>query len=68
LSRRPSKFRQTDLTRAVKGTRAAGLEIQRVEVDADGKIVLVAGAGKRLETSDGSALPADSPEEVRKLI
>ena len=73
MSRRPSKFRQTDLTRALKGALAAGIEIERVEIDKDGKIVVVAGAPeqiteKRLETSGGTALPVDSPEEVRKLI
>jgi hypothetical protein len=43
LSRRPCIFRQTDLTRAVKAALAAGIEIQRIEIDRDGKIVVVAG-------------------------
>jgi hypothetical protein len=34
-------FRQTDLTRALKGARAAGIEISRVEIDRDGRIVVV---------------------------
>jgi hypothetical protein len=42
LSRRPSKFRQTDLTRALRGARAAGVEIARVEIDNDGRIIVVA--------------------------
>jgi hypothetical protein len=41
LIRRPSMFRQTDLTRALKGARAAGIEISRVEIDRDGRIVVV---------------------------
>ena len=41
MSRRPSTFRQTNLTRALKGARAAGIEIGRVEIDRDGRIVLV---------------------------
>ncbi len=35
------RFKQADLTRAVKGATAAGLKVARVEIDADGKIVLV---------------------------
>jgi hypothetical protein len=36
-------FRVSDLRRAIKTTRAAGLEIGRVEIDRDGKIVVVPG-------------------------
>jgi hypothetical protein len=42
LSRRPSTFRQNDVTRALRGARAAGVEIARVEIDKDGRIVVVA--------------------------
>jgi hypothetical protein len=37
------KFRQRDLTRAVRGARAAGLSVAKVEIDADGRIVIVVG-------------------------
>ena len=38
----PSRpFRQADLTRALKATKGAGMNIDRVEIDRDGKIVLV---------------------------
>ena len=40
MSRQPCMFRQTDLTRALKGTRAAGIEIDRIEIDKHGKIVV----------------------------
>jgi hypothetical protein len=36
-------FRQRDLRLAVETARAAGLEIGRVEIGRDGKIVVVAG-------------------------
>jgi hypothetical protein len=36
-------FRARDLKVAVEAARAAGLEIGRVEIDRDGKIVVVAG-------------------------
>lgn len=42
-------FRQRDLRLAIETARAAGLEIGRVEIGRDGKIVVVAG---KLATRD----------------
>jgi hypothetical protein len=36
-------FRQRDLVRALKGTKAAGLEVSKVEIDKDGRIVVIIG-------------------------
>jgi hypothetical protein len=41
LTRRPSNFRQNDVTRAWKGALEEGIEIARVEVGKDGTIVVV---------------------------
>jgi hypothetical protein len=41
MSRGPATFRQRDLTAAVKAVLAAGCEVARVEIDKDGKIVVV---------------------------
>jgi hypothetical protein len=41
MSRRPTTFRQRDLTAAVKGAIAAGCAVARVEVDKDGRIVVI---------------------------
>jgi hypothetical protein len=41
--RAPSTFRQSDAKRLVKAALDAGLPVQRVELGADGKIVVVAG-------------------------
>jgi hypothetical protein len=41
MTRAPSTFRQRDLTAAIKGARAAGIEVMRIEIDKDGKIVIV---------------------------
>ena len=34
-------FRQSDVTRAVKGAQAAGMDIARVEIASDGRIVVM---------------------------
>ena len=39
----PCTFKQRDVIAAVKAARAAGVEVARVEVDKDGKIIVVAG-------------------------
>lgn len=38
---RPFPFRQTDVKRACKGVVDAGLSVGRVEIDRDGKIVVI---------------------------
>jgi hypothetical protein len=43
MSRSAQPFTQGDITRAVKGAVKAGLNVQRFEVDRDGKIVVFAG-------------------------
>ena len=43
MARGPLTFRQRDLVRALKGTKAAGLEVTKVEIDKDGKIVVIIG-------------------------
>ena len=43
MSRRPSAFRQSDLTRAVKAVIAAGLHVAGVKVSAQGDIEIVTG-------------------------
>ncbi|MFZ2079149.1 MAG: hypothetical protein WAV38_21365, partial [Xanthobacteraceae bacterium] len=53
MARGPCTFRQTDLKRAIKGAHAAGMEIARVEISKDGKIVMV--PGKPEEPADASA-------------
>lgn len=43
MPRRPALFKQHDLTRAVRGAIDGGVEIQRIEIDPNGKIVLITG-------------------------
>jgi hypothetical protein len=42
MARGPSTFRQSDITKAVKAVVAAGVEVARVEVDREGRIIVVA--------------------------
>ena len=37
------RFRQADISRAVKGVRAAGIPVSRIEIDLDGRIVITSG-------------------------
>lgn len=36
----PARFKQADLTRALKAAKAAGEKVQRFEIDAHGRIVV----------------------------
>jgi hypothetical protein len=50
MSRRPTTFRQRDLTAAVKGVVAAGCAVMRVEIDPmSGKIIVTVTAGSIAE-------------------
>jgi hypothetical protein len=42
--RRPARFLQSEVRRAVQGAMDAGLVVARVEVDLQGKIVIVSGS------------------------
>ena len=49
-------FKGSDLQRAVRSARAAGLSIARVEIDQAGKIIVVAGE----PSPDGDPTPGKS--------
>ena len=42
MPRPAAGFRQTDLARAVRGAKAGGMKVARIEIDPSGKIVLIA--------------------------
>jgi hypothetical protein len=54
----PSKataFRQSDVTRALKGVMAAGVGVARIEIGVDGRIVVVVSAANE----NGDQTPLD---------
>ncbi len=40
MPRASTTFRQAQVTRAIKGAKAAGMDVKRVEIDREGRIVL----------------------------
>jgi hypothetical protein len=53
MARPPSIFRQQDVTRAFRAAKAAGVRVARVEIDRDGKIVIVTVDELEGERSEG---------------
>jgi hypothetical protein len=41
MARAPSIFRQQDVTRAFRAAKAAGVRVRRIEIDRNGKLVIV---------------------------
>ena len=46
MTRAPATFRQSDITRAIRAARKAGVENLRVEIAKDGRIVIVTGGAQ----------------------
>jgi hypothetical protein len=53
MARGTLTFRQRDLVRALKGAKAAGIEVAQVEIDKAGKIVIVTGRPTIEQTGTG---------------
>lgn len=45
MTARSASFKQADVTRAAKGAIKAGLPVARMEIDREGKIIIVFGEG-----------------------
>ncbi len=43
---KPAAFRQDDLTRALKGAAAAGVQVAKIELEPGGKIVIFTGSSQ----------------------
>ena len=62
MARGPCTFRQHDVTRALRATVAAGIEVQRIEINKDGKIIVVTGKPKEDIQED------ETTEDLRRLL
>lgn len=63
MARGKCTFRQQDVTRALKATIAAGLEVQRIEINKDGNIsVVTTGPEGNTDESDSG------PNEWDKVL
>lgn len=59
MARGTLAFKQTDVTRALKAAKAAGLEIGRVEIARDGRIVIIPGSPDKGRQGDEERNPWD---------
>jgi hypothetical protein len=62
MSRGAHTFKQTDITKAIKAAVKAGVKDWRVEIDRDGKIVIVA------EPASAPNTDHETSADVRKLL
>ena len=61
MSRGKYKFKQSDITRALRATKAAGVGISKIEIEPDGRMVIILSDGKAAMTDDHcSGNPWDS--------
>jgi hypothetical protein len=70
MARVPSKFRQGDVTRVVKGAVAAGVEVREVMVDTDGRIRVFAGkpAISGMPKNEWDAVYEPTPTQARQPV
>jgi hypothetical protein len=61
VSRGKCTFKQSDVTRALKATKAAGFDVSKIEIDRDGRLVVVL-SDKKADTNDdnGNGNPWDN--------
>jgi len=52
MARRPCTFKQQDVTRALRATVAAGVEVRRLEIAPDGKITVIMGPPEPTEATN----------------
>jgi hypothetical protein len=63
MSPRPALFRQVDVARAIRAAKAAGLEISRIEIDAQGQLVIINSVGHVPAVAAEPVVPGPSDYE-----
>ena len=53
MARSPCTFRQIDVTRALRAAKAAGIEVDRIEIAPDGTIIVVT---EKTDAADGGEI------------
>jgi hypothetical protein len=48
----PARFKQSDIKRALSGALAAGVGVRKIEIDRDGKIVIIPASDKKPEADN----------------
>jgi len=61
MSRGVLTFKRRDVTRAIQAAQGAGIDVRRVEIDRDGKIIVVIA-------EPASAPDTETSADVRKLL
>jgi hypothetical protein len=64
MPRGPCSFKQRDVVRALRATRAAGMEVTRLEIAKDGTIILVAGKSEAQESEPLDRWMADNARQT----
>lgn len=54
MTARAARFKEADLTRAFKAVGKAGIKDVRVEIDPDGRLVIITGAAAKLPAQRNS--------------
>lgn len=61
MGHQPSTFRKNDLVRAIKAAREAGATLARVEIETNGRIVMVIGLDAGAAPDRKSNVSSDPP-------
>jgi hypothetical protein len=56
MSRAPAMFKQRDVKAAIKAAVAAGVSVARIEVDREGRIIIIAGKASEQSVTEVNAL------------
>lgn len=54
MARRPASIPQAEVARVVRAAKVAGVDIRRIEIDPNGKIVIVVGNGDEPDRREGN--------------